>query len=417
MFSEKYKPTSLHDVLGNQMSIKTLEYSLEKWCPSSKPIILLYGPSGTGKTLSIELLLKNKNYNSLEIATDDERDKEYMKKHVKPFIKTPRNVMGKRNALVVNDVDCSTDYGFLSALVECAKETKIPILCTCNDLYLLALKPLRALSTEIKFNKISWNDSVFKYFHNIIKKENLKTTTMMTADSFHGDMRNALNQLQAGLSFSKDERMNLNIFDATNMLLSQSNDYESKYNAFFLESEMLPLLVHENHIANNIYGLNEIALSADDISDADLFDHENLESVASSLIKATQYCHSKANIKFPSLLGNLSTRSKNMNLYSHWQICRCPITFRLDFLYYILHNLFYPTLENNKSVKIAKHFVQQCFSLSFEREKIVEFELLDSPFVYKNVNTTLKRSITKLFQEREKEKEKETEKGKEIKSK
>lgn len=425
MFTEKYKPTNLTEVLGNQISIKALYSFLtrEKEKEKEKKIALLHGPPGTGKTLSIQLLLKEKNYNILDIANDEEREKDFMKKVVQSFVKTPRSVFGKLNALVINDVDCVTDHGFLSSLVDIAKESKVPIFCTCNDLYLQALKPLRALSTEIKFSRPSSLDpAVSKYFQNIIKKENLKTS--FDPNTFQGDMRNALNQLQFYLGFNRvneiDKNMNISIFDSTNIFLSQANDFESKYPVFFYDTEMLPLMIHENHVINNLYGISEVAQSADDLSDVDIFESEVecLTYIPCSLSRATLNCHSKVFAKFTSWLGKLSTMNKNLNFYKNFNtnlsLMNSYTTFRLDYLYYIAFFHFYNLIQNPNGSKPAQ-LIKSFLSLLKERkgeireesqqtrqktlEYVQDITLIDSPLEYKSVDSKLKRAITKELDE------------------
>ena len=77
------------------------------------------------------------------------------------------------NALIVNDLDCASDHGFLSCLIECIKETKIPIICTCNDRYSQGLKTIVNYCFDIKFTKPTTMD-IFKFCCDIAKKEQIK---------------------------------------------------------------------------------------------------------------------------------------------------------------------------------------------------------------------------------------------------
>ena len=81
-------------------------------------------------------------------------------------------IFGKKNALVVNDLDCLNDYGFISALTECIKETKIPIICTCNDRYNQAFKTFATYCEDIKFRNPSTNE-IYNFIGRAFEKTNI----------------------------------------------------------------------------------------------------------------------------------------------------------------------------------------------------------------------------------------------------
>ena len=161
MLSQKYKPTDISGIIGNKNNINAIQQwilNIEGNVKNTKKCLLISGNAGIGKTLSAEIILKSLKYNIVELNSDDERDKEYIKINIKPMLQVVKTVFGKKNALVVNDLDCLNDYGFISALIECVKETKIPIVCTCNDRYNQAFKTFAAYCEDIKFKNPSTNE-------------------------------------------------------------------------------------------------------------------------------------------------------------------------------------------------------------------------------------------------------------------
>jgi hypothetical protein len=80
-------------------------------------------------------------------------------------------------------------------------------------------------------------------------------------------------------------------------------------------------MVHENYVGNTLSAredvkrLENIAYSADALSDADLFDSvfdfELSPYVALNTIRATSKCNKKGMIKFPQFLGKISTMNRN----------------------------------------------------------------------------------------------------------
>ena len=89
-----------------------------------------YGINGIGKSLLAELVLFIHDHNIIHLHTDDDRGREYITSMIKPILRAKKTFDGQENALLVSDIDSSTaDYGFITTLVECIKETQIPIIC------------------------------------------------------------------------------------------------------------------------------------------------------------------------------------------------------------------------------------------------------------------------------------------------
>jgi hypothetical protein len=401
MFTQKYKPTHYNDIIGNKININNIVSWLANW-PEKKKILIVWGPCGIGKSLAIELILKINNYNIVELNPDDERSKEYIKNNTKPAIKVLKSVSGKKNVLVVGDIDCSSDYGFISSLVDCTKETAIPIICTCNDLFIQSLKPLRDLSTEIKFLKIEANDVVFKYLRNIIKRENLKINESSLRSLFNGDLRNTLNNLQAFASkIDKDENACTSLFDLTSNMLSQTNDLETKYNMFWNDTDLIPLMIHENYVQNSITSSYDSAI--DSLSDMDLFfnSFDLMPYAAINCVKSAINCHPKASIKFPAFLGKMSTKNKNNTIYQQFSNkTNLPrLVLRLDYVTYLSAILIGPLLlfksekrEKKEEKEIVINFIRKIKDTGFPYQEIV---LIDSLNNYKAVESRIKTAITK----------------------
>jgi len=96
---------------------------------------------------------------------------------------------------------------------------------------------------------------------------------------------------------------------------------DDKVNYYWMSHDIHTLMVHENYINNTLSAkceakkLENLAYSADSLSDADLVDtvfNFDLSSyVALNTIKASSKCNKKAQIKFPQFLGKVSTMNKN----------------------------------------------------------------------------------------------------------
>ena len=80
MMSEQYNlylVSSLKEILGNDEAVSKLErFSNDIDDGKKRPPLLIFGPSGIGKTASVHALAKAHNWNIVELNAGDYRDKE-----------------------------------------------------------------------------------------------------------------------------------------------------------------------------------------------------------------------------------------------------------------------------------------------------------------------------------------------------
>jgi replication factor C subunit 1 len=338
MFTDKYKPQNFESFVGNVSKIDLLQNWLDNWKinqhQKTNKCALISGQNGIGKTLCVELFVKKNNLNPILISPDEKNDKEYFQEKIIPIIQIEKSITSKRNVVIVHDIDCYDDYGFISNIVQCMKESKIPMIATCNNRYDQSLKPIIAYCLDVKFLKPA-SSEIMKFIVPIIKAERLSipdySVKNMIEDS-NSDIRNVLVNLQMG-SFTlassciKDKNITeTSIFDLTKSFMSQNIDMKEKYTLFWLNHDLLPLMIHENYLLNNIKMkddckyLQNISDSVHCLSDIDLIDHdirsnasnwELLPYIAWNSIKSVSNCHAKTQIKFTEFLGKLAARNKN----------------------------------------------------------------------------------------------------------
>lgn len=328
MFTTIYRPKKLDDFIGNKHLVQPFIQWLLDWDINDKKnkCALISGLTGVGKNLFVELMLKKHDYNIIELALDDDRDKDYMNSLMKPIIKTKTTFDGKENVLVFSDIDCGSDYGFISSLTEFIKNTSIPIICICNNRYDQSIKPILNYCCDFKMAKPLYQD-VYRLIYNVVIGEKIKIKESQIKELYeqsNGDIRFMLNTLQFGFIKGKKNIQSSNIFDTTGKLLTMDETLESKYDTFWLANDIHPLLIQENYINNTLSArdelkkLDNLAYSADALSDVDLIDtYVNMTNwefepyVALNTIAAASKCNKKAMIKFPQILGRISTMYKN----------------------------------------------------------------------------------------------------------
>jgi len=336
MFTTKYRPTKLADFVGNSKVIQPFIKWLLTWDPASKKnrCALISGLNGQGKSLLVELILKKHSYHAIHLTPDDERSRENIQTSIKPLLHIKKTLDDNENVLVVSDID-SIDYGFISALIECIKETEIPIICICDDRFSQQIKPLLTHCFDIKLSKPTYAH-VYELVYKVVTNENIKIKKSVVdklIEQANGDIRFILNSLQLGLKSvdTTKDIQSANIFDTTGRLFNMDSTFADKYATYWLAHDIHPLLIQENYIGCTMgaketekaaqddkyfpKNLDYLDESASSLSDADVMDAEfNFELspyVASNCIRATLKCNKKGLIKFPQFLGKISAMNKN----------------------------------------------------------------------------------------------------------
>ena len=348
MYVDKYKPQFLENIVGNKQCIESIQKWFESWFfekNKKRVCALLSGTSGIGKTLCVELFIKKYDLNPILLNPDDKIEKEYIMKTILPSLQISKSFSSKKNIFIIHDIDCYDDYGFISCIVNCLKETKIPVIATCNNRYDQSLKPIIPYCLDVKFQKPAMSD-IIAFLIPIIKSEGIiigETKLKQLVEDYDCDIRSILNNLEfynneqtcqqkcqhnhsnANTNI-KDKTMS-NIFDNTKSFMSQNVEMSDKQTLFWLNNELLPLMIHENYPYNNIKMKNEAAYldniseSIKNLSDIDLFEkdiHMNgnwelLPYTAWLSIKSVANCHAKTQIKFTSFFEKRASKKQTMN--------------------------------------------------------------------------------------------------------
>lgn len=328
MFTVKYRPNDLKNFIGNKAIIQPFIQWLLEWNSNNlkTKCALVSGLCGIGKSLLVELMLLKHDFNIINLALDDERNKSYIDTYIKPLLKTKKTHDGQENVLVISDIDSGSDYGLISNIVECIKISQIPIICICDNRYDQSIKPILNYCFDIKLVKPTYQEA-YKLIYDIVIVEKIKIKESEIKELYeqsNGDIRFILNTLQFGSRKAKKNIQSSNIFETTGKMLSMDETIDSKLEAYWLANDMHILMIQENYINNTLSVRDEakrmenLAYSADALSDSVLFEDcvhmanwEFEPYVAMSAITAASKCNKKAMIKFPQFLGRVSTMYKN----------------------------------------------------------------------------------------------------------
>ena len=202
-WTTKYRPKSLHDVIGNGEAIKELiEWvrSWEKGIPKKKAAFV-FGPPGVGKTSTVEALAHDCGLEFVEKNASDYRTEDAVKRFA-GLASQYGSLYGGRRIILLDELDGLTgtsDKGGVKAITDVLKIAQCPTVLISNSAYDPRFLTLRTNCLLIEFRKPPTSE-VQKRLKQISEEENIEAEEValkFIAQRSGGDVRSAVNDLQA----------------------------------------------------------------------------------------------------------------------------------------------------------------------------------------------------------------------------
>ena len=201
----QYLPSSSKEIMGQFDSVRKLRnflenYNLQKNKSKKKKAILIYGPSGTGKTSSVYAVVAELGLEVIEVNASDVRNKHKVHSIIGSASRQ-MSLFANGKVILVDEVDGlsgTKDRGGIQEIVSIIEKTGHPIVLTALDPYNQKFSKLRRRCEVIEFAELDYI-SIYERLKYICEKESIDFEEMALkslARRAGGDMRAAINDLQ-----------------------------------------------------------------------------------------------------------------------------------------------------------------------------------------------------------------------------
>lgn len=193
------------DVVGNEEA----KIAFVNWFTNpqhTKKAVLLFGPPGVGKTTLVNAAATQLGFRVIEMNASDTRNEKAIARVAGPataFVALDTfSTESKGNVLFMDEVDGiagNEDRGGVSTILRIIEDSRIPVIMAANDPDIEKLRPLKKVSTLIRFHQLRI-PIVIALLQKVCQKEHVKAefeALERIAENSRGDVRSAINDLQS----------------------------------------------------------------------------------------------------------------------------------------------------------------------------------------------------------------------------
>ena len=423
----------------------------------------MYSVLCLGKTTISTLCGKKFGYEVLEMNASDARGKKAITEQVADVVCSQALSMDgsvKKRMVIMDEVDGmgGSDRGGIPELIKVIKTSMSPIICICNDRQHQKIKSLANHCFDLRMRRPT-KIQIAKRIMDLAANEGLRiepNAAEALAEQAGNDIRQTIHATQMwraqsnSMTFSglkdaqsrieKDKILRQTPFDACGMLLSGTRDASStmndRYNSFFIDYDLVPLLLQQNYIdasRNGVFKNNSLndgqkleALSkcSDAVSDMELVgagvrgqdQHwELLPAMAAMSVRAGVCINGYLGFpSFPQWLGKNSTAGKSKRLtqeivhHTSLSIGQGFNPIRLDYIPFVRNRIL--DIIHLKGSEGAQDVINMLDAYGLSKEDFSE-SLKDLQMIvkddkilrdrYEDLDSKMKTALTKLYNAQE----------------
>ncbi|WP_327052939.1 replication factor C large subunit [Halomicrococcus gelatinilyticus] len=201
-WTEKYRPSTLSEVRGNNKARDALAEWAETWDEHGDAVIL-HGSPGVGKTSAAHALAADMGWPTMELNASDQRTGKVVKRIAGEAARSGTLTAGStgRRLIILDEADNlhgNVDRGGSRAITEVVKDADQPMVLIANEFYDMS-NSLRNACETVEFRDVSAR-SIVPVLRDICRKEDVEfepDALQAIAEKNSGDLRSAVNDLQA----------------------------------------------------------------------------------------------------------------------------------------------------------------------------------------------------------------------------
>jgi replication factor C large subunit len=209
-WTEKYRPTTLSEVRGNDKARDALREWAESW-DDHRQAVILHGAPGVGKTSAAHALASDMGWDVMELNASDSRTGDEIDRlaggaAMNQSLRTidyggGGGVESGRQLLILDEADNvhgNADRGGTRAITRLVKQAGQPVVLIANEFYDMS-QGLRSACETVEFRDVSPR-SIVPVLRDICRKEGIEYESdalEAIAERNRGDLRGAVNDLQA----------------------------------------------------------------------------------------------------------------------------------------------------------------------------------------------------------------------------
>ncbi|XP_018428309.1 PREDICTED: replication factor C subunit 1, partial [Nanorana parkeri] len=481
LWVDKYRPATLKGIVGQQGE-QSCANKLIRWLKgwhknhsgdkkpvakynkfggkddgSSSKAALLSGPPGVGKTTTAVLVCEELGYSYVELNASDTRSKNSMKQVVAEslnntsitgFYSGASKSVSDKHVLIMDEVDGmagNEDRGGIQELISLVKQTKIPIICMCNDRNHPKIRSLANYCFDLRFQRPRV-EQIKGAMMSVAFKEGLKIPPPAMNEIILGanhDIRQVLHNLSMWSARNKaltydEAKSNANNarkdikmgpFDVVRKVFGSDGDNShmtlvDKLDLFFHDYSMAPLFVQENYIhvkpaaagGNKKKHLLLLSKTADSICDGDLVDRAIRSKQTWSLLP-TQAIYASVLPgelmrgymsqfpNFPSWLGKYSSTGKHdritqeLAMHMSLRTRASKRALNLDYLPYMRDRLVQPLISRGSDgVQEVLDLMDTYYLMKEDFDNIMEIcSWGGKPSPFSKVDSKVKSAFTRSY--------------------